>query len=239
MATRRPWFVSFLMAVTMAACDGSPAAPSASNQPPAAPGAPLPWPTGTGTVWLASPTAQEPLSGVIVHIWLERPGSAWRPGPLVTDAGGRFSFAAPTDALVRLYAQPQGLFQPCTSTLRAGETEAAIRLVAESHLVEVRDWPGFAIERRVAGTIFEASPAGRVPVADAWIQVDGVMGDGLPLADTRSDAHGRFLLCGLEEETDRSHAIVVSKTGYGVATAPLPTQGEGPVDIELRRIPGG
>jgi len=168
-----------------------------------------------------------------VWIWLERPHSAGPVGSVRSDSAGRFSFEAPSDALVRLYTRPQGFYQPCLSTVRVDQTEATIRLVAESHLLQPRDWPDFAVERLLSGTIFEASPTGRLPISDAWVQVDGVYGDGRPLADTRSDADGRFVVCGLEGNP--IHALVVGKPGYQLATARGPTQGAGPVDIELGR----
>jgi hypothetical protein len=150
-----------------------------------------------------------------------------------SDAAGQFSFEAPSDALVRLYARPDGLYQPCLSTVRVDQTQATIRLVAESHLLQARDWPDFAVERLLSGTIFETAPTGRLPVADAWVEVDGVHGDGRPLADTRTDANGRFLVCGLEGNP--SHALVVAKPGYQLATASVPTQVSGPLDLELKR----
>jgi hypothetical protein len=73
-----------------------------------------------------------------------------------------------------------------------------------------------------------------VPSADAWVQVDGVMGDGRPLADTRSDANGRFVVCGLEGETQIPHALVVVKPGFRISYAGIPAQGGGPIDIELQ-----
>jgi hypothetical protein len=149
-----------------------------------------------------------------------------------SDSAGRFSFETPSDALVRLYARPNGLWQPCLSTVRVDQTEAIIRLVRESDLLQARDWPDFVVERLLSGTIFEASPTGRLPISDAWVQVDGVYGDGRPLADTRSDADGRFRVCGLEGNP--LHALVVGKPGYQLATAAVPTQGTGPVDVELR-----
>src|SRR5688500_10260801 len=70
------------------------------------------------------------------------------------------------------------------------------------------------------------------PSADAWVEVDAVYGDGRPVADTRSDANGHFVVCGLEAEP--RHALVVAKPGYQLATVSLPTQGDGPLDVDLR-----
>jgi len=153
---------------------------------------------------------------------------------VTSDHDGRFSFEAPSDALVRLYTRTKQLFQPCLSTVKVGQTEATIRLVAEADLLQARDWPDFAVERRLSGTIFEASHTGQLPIADAWVQVDGVMGDGRPLADTRSDPNGRFVACGLEGETQIPHALLVAKPGYRIAYAAVPVHGGGPVDVELQ-----
>jgi hypothetical protein len=64
------------------------------------------------------------------------------------------------------------------------------------------------------------------------------MGDGRPLADTRTDAEGRFVACGLEGETRIPHALVVAKAGYHLASAEIPPQGGGPLDVELRACSG-
>jgi hypothetical protein len=156
-----------------------------------------------------------------------------------SDSEGRFAFEAPSDALVRLHTGTKELLQPCLSTVRVGQSEATIRVVARSHLLQAHDWPDFGTERRLSGTIFEVSPTGRLPSADAWVQVDGAMGDGRPLADTRTDENGRFVVCGLEGETQIPHALVVAKAGFHLAYASIPTQGGGPLDVELRVCTAG
>ena len=229
---------SFLAVVMTAACSGAPPVPPTGPTPGVAPQLPSTR-TITGSVWVHSPTAPHPLSGIRVGIWLELSHSAHPAGSVTSDSAGRFSFETPSDALVRLYTGTKELFQPCLSTVRVGETEATIRVVEEAHLFHARDWPDFAVERVLSGTIFEASPTGRRPSADAWVQVDGVMGDGRPLADTRTDANGRFVVCGLEGKTQIPHALVVAKPGFQLAYAALPTQGGGPLDVELRVCTAG
>jgi hypothetical protein len=208
--------------------------PTAPTVPPVVAPPPHSTRTVTGSVWLYSPTERQPLAGVNVGIWLELPRAAHPAGSVKSDSAGRFSFETPSDALVRLYTGTKELIQPCLSTVRVGQTEATIRVVAESHLLQAREWPDFAVERRLSGTIFEASPTGRLPSVDAWVQVDGVMGDGRALADTRTDANGRFVVCGLEGETQIPHALVVAKPGFQLAFARIPAQGGGPLDVELR-----
>ena len=238
--------ISFLAVVTIAACSGAAVPPTAPTPQAVTPqvSPQLPSRTITGSVWVHSQTASQPLAGISVGIWIEQPRSGGPAGSVRTNSEGRFSFQTPADALVRLYTGTDELYQPCLSTVRVDQTEATIRLVAESELLQARDWPDFAVERMLSGTIFEASPTGRLSVADAWVQVDGVYGDGRPLADTRSDANGRFVVCGLEGNP--IHALVVAKPGYHLAFPGLPTQGSGPLDVELRvctaghaRLPGG
>jgi hypothetical protein len=188
----------------------------------------------SGFVWLSSPTGSRPLANIDVGIWVEQARYGGHQGSVRSDAAGRFSFTVPSDALVRLYTRPQGYLQPCLSTVRADQTEATVRVVADSQLLQARDWPDFAVERVLSGTIFEASAAAPLPSADAWVQVDGVMGDGLPLADTRTDANGRFVVCGLEGQTQIPHALVIAKSGFRIGYAPIPEQGGGPLDVELR-----
>ena len=227
--------ISLLAIVAIAACDDAPSV-SPTSPTPLQGVAPQPASTRTitGSVWVHSPTSPQPLAGIRVGIWLEQPRGAHPAGSATSDSVGRFSFEAPSDALVRLYTRTRELFQPCLSTVKVGQTEATIRVVAEPDLLQARDWPDFAVERLLSGTIFEASPTGPRPSADAWVQVDGVMGDGRPLADTRSDANGRFVVCGLEGETQIPHALVVAKSGYQIASVKIPPQGGGPVDVELQ-----
>jgi hypothetical protein len=223
------------MLLVMSACGEEPRSlPTGPTAPPVVAPPPFSTRTVTGSVWLYAPPARQPLAGVNVGIWLERPRSTGPAGSVKSDTAGRFSFEAPSDALVRLYTRTSELFQPCLSTVRVGQTEATIRVVAESHLLEARNWPEFRVERLLSGTIFEESPTGRRPGADAWVQVDGVMGDGRPLADTRSDANGGFVVCGVEGETQIPHALVIAKSGFQLAYAAIPAQGGGPLDVELR-----
>ena len=224
--------VSLLAVVTIAACRGPTAVAPTSAPPVVAP--PLSSTrTVTGSVWLYSPTGRQPLAGVDVEMWLELPRASHTAGSVRSNSAGGFSFETPSDARVRLHTHPEGLFQPCLTTVRVDQTEASIRLVAESDILQARDWPDFMVDRLLSGTIFEALPMARLPISGALVQVDGVSGDGLPLADTRSDADGRFLVCGLEGEP--MHALVVAKPGYRLAVVSVPTQGAGPVDVELRR----
>lgn len=226
--------VLFVAVAALAACGGE---PRVSPTSPTSEASGVSTRTISGTAWLHSSAGAQPLSGARVGIWLERPGSADPAGATTTDAAGRFSFDTPADALVRLYTGTPELFQPCLSTVAVGKTEAIIRTVAEADLLNARDWPDFAVERQLSGTVVEASAAGTVPSANAWVQVDGVYGDGRPLADTRTDTQGRFVVCGLEGAS--MHALVVAKAGYRIATTAVPAQDNGSLDVQLNAcLPG-
>jgi hypothetical protein len=219
------------------ACDAERRSLWLPNAPTSSPAAELPAPptrTVTGSLWLHSPTGRQPLADIIVGFWVEGPRSAGSAGHRQSSSDGRFSFEVPSDARVRLYARTPELFQPCLSTAEVGQTETIIRMVADPHLQQARDWPEFAVERMLSGTVFEASATGRQPGADAWVDVVSDMGEGRPLADTRTDANGRFVLCGLERDTHIPHAVVVAKPGFHVAYVSIPAHGGGPLDVELR-----
>lgn len=187
-------------------------------------------------MWLHSATGAQLLAGHRAGIWIERPLSAGPAGAVTSDSSGRFTFDVPADALVRLYTRTPELLQPCLSTIRVDQAEATLRVVATSQILEARDWPGIAVERQGSGTVFEETSTGRQPSADAWVQVDGAYGDGRPLADTRTDANGRFVVCGLEGHP--WHALVIAKAGYRLAYAAPPTGGADSVEVELRKCAG-
>ncbi len=134
--------------LVMSACGEEPRSlPTAPTMPPVVAPPPPSTRTVTGSVWLYAPTGRQPLAAIDVGIWLERPRAVGPAGFVKSNSAGRFSFEAPSDALVRLYVGTKELFQPCLSSVRVGQTEATIRVVAESHLLQARDWPDFAVEQ--------------------------------------------------------------------------------------------
>ena len=225
-----------LTIVTNAACGGATAGSPTGPTPQTITGQ-LAMRTITGSAWVHSTSTPQSMAGLTAEIWLERPGTTYPAGSVTSDAVGRFSFDAPADALVRLYAGTKEFFQPCLSTVRVGHTEATIRVVAKSQLLQAREWPDFAVAQVLSGTVFEATPMGRQPSVDAFVQVDGVYGDGRPLADTRTDEHGRFVVCGLEGAP--RHALVVGKPEYQLAFVAIPAHEGGPLDVELHVCTAG
>jgi hypothetical protein len=80
-AVRRRVSISFLAVVTIPACSGAPSIPPTGPSPQVvAPPVPSTR-TVTGSVWLYSPTAPQPLAGVDVGIWLEQPRRGGRRDP--------------------------------------------------------------------------------------------------------------------------------------------------------------
>jgi hypothetical protein len=186
-------------------------------------------------VVLYSGSERQPVGNVSVEWWVEQPNRFRFRERLKTDSAGRFSLEVPSNGLLRLYSRPDGLYQPCVTTVKVGQTETTIRLVAEADVLRARDWPDFQIDGVRSGTVFETSSTAVIPVPGALVQVDGVFGDGVPLSDTLSDANGRFVVCGLEGHP--WHALVASKANrLGIEL--IPVQGTGPLDIELNRSIG-
>ncbi len=159
--------ISFLAAVTIAACSGSSAVPPTGATPSVGAPPPASRRTITGSVWLYSPTGRQPLADVDLETWLELPFGSQTAPSVKSDSAGRFSFETWSKALVRLYTHPNGLYQPCLTTVRVDQTEATIRLVAESHILQARNWRDFMVERVLSGTIFEALPTARLPISGA------------------------------------------------------------------------
>ena len=159
----------------------------------------------------------------------------------MTDAAGRYVVARPPHATglpdgatVWVTAQKIGFVQQCAATavMRAG-VSLDLRLTSIANLSTAQPLSG-AGSRTVSGTVFELTPAGRRPVADAAVSA---YSEALYYADavafTRSDAAGRYWLCGLSE--GRIPYLVAEKDGYNSNASPVEPGTDTAVDIQLRR----
>ena len=214
-----------------------PTAPLSAPLRPPPPQPPFPVPpddrTITGSVLGYSSHGVEPLAGIDVWRWIESEAFGYTRGAVRTDAAGRFSFEAPSGVLVRLFASSGEFSQPCLATVGAAQGEATVRLVAGADRTRASDLTGLILGPTLTGTVFESTAAGPLPIADAWVEVDGAGGNGLLLASTRTAGDGRYLVCGLEG--DRPQVLLVSKEGYQIVDARTPIGGAGVLDIELHR----
>ena len=163
-----------------------PTAPLSAPLRPPPPQPPFPVPpddrTITGSVLGYSSHGVEPLAGIDVWRWIESEAFGYTRGAVRTDAAGRFSFEAPSGVLVRLFASSGEFSQPCLATVGAAQGEATVRLVAGADRTRASDLTGLILGPTLTGTVFESTAAGPLPIADAWVEVDGAGGNGLLLA---------------------------------------------------------
>jgi hypothetical protein len=161
----------------------------------------------------------------------------------MTDAAGRYVVARPTNgvvvlpdgATIWLTAYKDGFVQQCAATavIEVG-VSVDLRLTSIANLSTAQP-PSAAGSRTVSGAVFESTPAGRRPVADAALSAySEAMPYGDPVAFTRSDAAGRYWLCGLSQGRI---PLVAEKEGYNsnINTFPVESGTDTTVDILLRR----
>lgn len=153
----------------------------------------------------------------------------------MTDAAGRYVIARlPDGAPVWVTAHKDGFVQQCAATavMRAGVSlDVPLTSIASLSTAQPLSGTGF---RTVSGTVFESTPAGRRPVADAAV---AAYSEALYYAEvvayTRSDAAGRYWLCGLSE--GRIPYLVAEKEGYNSNASPVEPGTDTTVDIQIRR----
>jgi len=159
----------------------------------------------------------------------------------MTDAAGRYVVAPlphgtvlPDGATMWVTAYKDGFVQQCAATavMRAG-VSLDLRLTSIANLSTAQPLSG-AGSRTVSGTVFESTPAGTRPVADAAVSA---YSEGLYYADavafTRSDAAGRYWLCGLSEAG--IPYLVAEKEGYGSSNVSVAPGTDTTADILIRR----
>jgi len=159
----------------------------------------------------------------------------------MTDAAGRYVVARPPNATglpdgatVWVTAHKIGFVQQCAATavMRTG-VSLDLQLTSIANLSTAQPLSG-AGSRTVSGTVFESTPARRGPVADASVfAYSEALYYAEPVAFTRSDAVGRYWLCGLSQ--GRIPYLVAEKEGYNSNASPVEPGTDTTVDIQLRR----
>lgn len=160
----------------------------------------------------------------------------------MTDAVGRYVVARPTNGTVLLpdgatmwvTAYKDGFVQQCAATavVRAG-VNLDLQLTSIANLSTAQPLSG-AGSRTVSGTVFESTPAGRRPVADAAVSAySKALYYADPVAFTRSDAIGRYWLCGLSQ--GRIPNLVAEKEGYGFSNTSVEPGTDTIADIQIGR----
>jgi hypothetical protein len=88
--------------------------------------------------------------------------------------------------------------------------------------------------RTVSGTVFETTATGRQPLENAFVGLEAsLVADGFFVAETRSDAAGRYLLCGMPE--GRITPLIAAKSGYTSAVFSVEPGLHAVVDVEITR----
>jgi hypothetical protein len=230
------------LGLLLTACGGN--EPSASASPVApTPVAPAPAAPVVPNVTLSGGVTENghPVENASVNIqWSCGGGCSALIGGM-TDAAGRYVVARPTNGIVLpdgatiwVTAYKDGFVQQCAATavMRAG-VSLDLQLTSIANLSMARPLSG-AGSRTVSGTVFESTPAGRRPVADAAVSAySEALYYADPVAFTRSDAAGRYLLCGLSQ--GRIPNLVAEKEGYNFSNASVEPGTDTTVDIQIRR----
>jgi len=132
-------------------------------------------------------------------------------------------------------AYKDGFVQQCAATavMGAGGGSVDLRLTSIANLSMAQPLSGVGF-RTVSGTVFESTPAGRRPVADAAVSAySEALYYGDPVAFTRSDAAGRYWLCGLSQ-ADIPY-LIAEKEGYGFSNVSVAPGADTIADIQIGR----
>jgi hypothetical protein len=231
--------------IGLAACD-QPHSPSAVSTPTSAPsprtGSP-PTPAGSATVsgivTERTPLGDRPLSGANVNAWIQTGtfgySYMWANGPRLSDAEGRYELShLPEGAELQLQVYKDGYVQQCAAPplVVGGQMRLDLQLVARANVSASGDTvppsaPGF---RLISGVVYELTNDGRRPVPDAF--VDYEPSDDSPAAITRTDAAGRFLLCGISQT--RMVTIGASISLNRVTYQRVPPGPDANIDVEIK-----
>jgi hypothetical protein len=230
------WTSIVLLTLLLGCGDRQPIA--ASSLPPAGPVVPSgPRMALSGTVF--ERISGRPIEGARVYVWpLKNPtGGLGAPDGFNSDASGRFripNLHADLGA-VWVIAQLQGYRQQCVAmaTLGPDDVTADVALVSRDNLAaanaQVPTIPG---TRMISGVVYEVTESGRRPIEGAGVGWDASGLDSV-VADTWSDAAGRYVLCGMPT---RQIQGLFGTTGFGSVSYVSVDAGSDAVDdIEMRR----
>jgi hypothetical protein len=234
-----------LVAVLGLAACGQPSTPSPVTPPVSTPpvqtGPSIP--TGsskiTGIVTERTPSGERPVSGANVNAWVQTGtfgySYMWANGPRLSDAQGRYELAGlPGGADLQVQVYKDGYVQQCAAPplVVGGEMQLDLQLVARAHVSASRASvpPSPFGLRFVTGVVYELTNDGRRPAPDAFVDYEPI--EDSPAALTRTDAAGRFLLCGIPEA--RTVTISTALGPSRVAYVRVPPGPDADVEIEIK-----
>ena len=231
--------IAVCLALIVAACARNEPFVSANPVAPTAPAAPT-----VPTLILSGSVSEDghPIENVGVDVSGSQSCSSgcssrqFNAGSGMTDAAGRYRIVIrrPEEATATVFAvaRKNGYVQQCvaTATMQA-DASLDVRLTSIANLSAARPQSGPG-SRTVSGAVFEATPTGRSPVEGASVGWEGLF--DTVVAETRSDAAGRYVLCGLP--LGRIPGLFALKQGYSrVSYATVEPGSDANVDIEIER----
>jgi hypothetical protein len=188
-------------------------------------------------------TAYSAISGANLVGWIEGGEHAGPTGRIPLNANGWFDMTVDRGARVRLYAGGgtwDELYQPCAVTiLAATNVFRDVNLVGDYSLIGAAVPPSFLKgTRTLSGQVFETDQnGGRRPLPWATVSIGGFRAweteIGWPIAITRTDSDGRYIICGLEANASATVYALGATHEMTVTTVDL--RGDTALDIELTR----
>jgi hypothetical protein len=156
-------------------------------------------------------------------------------GGAMTDSAGHYTIdlKPPEEVATTVWAvaHKDGYVQQCVATtMMRGDAALDLGLTSIANLSTARPLAA-AGSRTVTGVVFEATPLRKQAVEGVSVGWEALL--DTVVAETRTDAAGRYLLCGLPME--RIAGLFAVKEGYGVSYASVTTGTDAVVDIEISR----
>jgi hypothetical protein len=181
-----------------------------------------------------------PVEGVSVNLY---PGQGhqgywyWQGGR--SNAAGRYTINSRFPLMAaRVVAAHDDYVQQCmvTVTLQGDATvDLTVSSVADLAALNVPIAATPPDSRTVSGTVFEMTATGRQPVENAFVGLDDTGTSNGFVAETRSDAAGRYLLCGMPEVRITGLFAGKWQDGYKTAVFSVDPGSHAVVDVELTR----
>ena len=225
------------IALSVAGCDRNrtslPSAPTGTAAP-AVVGGPS-FPVGSDVVFGAVSDAAGPIAGANVNAWVMTSSVSYSymyaHGPLLSDASGRYRMTGvPDGAWLWFQTYKDGYVQQCAvpAVMMRGDVAMDLRLVAKANVTAAASPEAPPGLRWVTGTIVESTATGKAPVAGAFVDFEPL--EDLNVANTYTDAAGRFALCGLPQ----NDAVTIGAgLGGRVAYANVPPGQTSGIEITL------
>ena len=190
-----------------------------------------PFPTGgglsiNGLVREKTVAGVNPLGGVAVWAWVQRPTNGYQRGSVRSAADGTFSITTLPASAVTLQAYSSEWDQPCASIIELnGEGQRAdVDLVSTERPI----FDPFPDRPAITGVVYELTAAGRKPVAGARIWFETLIEVGV--ATTTTDEQGRYSLCRLPTS---SSLLTPYKPGYAGMYKVVSVAGLMEIDLEI------